>query len=226
MEFALPQRQQKKRPFAFGVVVMFHLLVGWALVSGLARKVVEVVKAPIETRLIEEVKPPPPPPPPEALPPPPKLAPPPPAYIPPPEIAVQPPPAPAPSITTTTVAPPPAPFAVAAPPAPEAPPAPPRIAAKPAIVNVAACAPSGDDYPAAAVRAEATGTTRLRFTIDGEGRLVKTDIVKPAGPSREHKLLDGTAARMLSQCRFTPGIDEHGRPVGATFEVDYVWKLS
>lgn len=52
------------------VVLLFHLLLGWALVTGLARKVVEEVGVLVETRLIEEVKPPeaqpqPPPPKPE-----------------------------------------------------------------------------------------------------------------------------------------------------------------
>lgn len=50
------------------VVVLFHLLLGWALVTGLARKVVEEVGVLVETRLIEEVKPPEP----QPKPPPPK----------------------------------------------------------------------------------------------------------------------------------------------------------
>lgn len=40
------------------VVLLFHLLLGWALVTGLARKVVDEVGVLVETRLIEEVKPP------------------------------------------------------------------------------------------------------------------------------------------------------------------------
>lgn len=40
----------------FSVVLLFHLLLGWALVTGLARKVVEEVGVLVETRLIEEVK--------------------------------------------------------------------------------------------------------------------------------------------------------------------------
>src|SRR6188472_1590974 len=99
------------------MVIVFHLLLGWALVTGLARKVVDVIKAPIETKIIEEIKKPPPDTPP---PPPPKLAAPPPPFIPPPEINIQVPTVTqAPTITTVTterpVAPPPP---VAAPPAP------------------------------------------------------------------------------------------------------------
>ena len=223
MNFAEDQRRPTKHFVALGVVVALHILLGYALVSGLARRVIEVVKAPIETKIIEEVKPPPPPPP-ENLPPPPKFAPPPPSFVPPPEVAVNPPPVPVPVITTTQETPPPQPVTVR-PTAPEAPPPPVRVAARPAIADPKSCAPKEDDYPAAAVRAEATGTTKIRFTIDGDGKLVKTEIVKSAGSTREHKLLDRTVVDKLSTCKFTPGVDETGKRVGASFDVDYVWKL-
>ena len=48
----------------FGIVVVLHLILGWALMNGLAQRLVEVIKSPLETKIIEEVKPPPPPPPP------------------------------------------------------------------------------------------------------------------------------------------------------------------
>ncbi len=227
MDFAQQQRNPGRHAVGFGIVLGLHLLMGWALVSGLAQRMVEVIKAPIETKIIEETKPPPPPPP-ENLPPPPKFAPPPPSFVPPPEINVTPPPTPAPTITTTTVAPPPAPVTIAPPPAPEAPPAPPappRVAAKPAIANVASCAPKNEDYPAAALRAEATGTTKVRFTIDASGKVVKAEVVKPAGASREHRMLDKVAVDKLSTCTFTPGSDENGKPAGGSFDVEYVWKI-
>ena len=44
--------------------VAFHVLIVYALVNGMAKKVVDVVRVPIETRLIEEIVEPPPPPPP------------------------------------------------------------------------------------------------------------------------------------------------------------------
>jgi TonB family protein len=100
-----------------------------------------------------------------------------------------------------------------------------RPVAKPALGNVAACAPKNDDYPAAAVRAEATGTTRIRFAVDASGRLASAEVVKPAGTSREHRQLDRVALAKLSECTFKPGSDETGRAVGGTFEVEYVWKL-
>jgi len=229
LDYAQQQRTPGKHVVGIGIVLGLHLLLGWALVTGLAQRMIEVIKAPIETKIIEEVKPPPPPPP-ENLPPPPKFAPPPPSFVPPPEVNVNPPPTPAPVITTTTVAPPPAPVTIAPPPpppapAPVAPPAPPRVAARPAIANVKDCAPTGDDYPAAARRAEATGTTKVKFTVGADGKLANVEVVRSAGPSREHKMLDRVAVAKLSECRFQAGRDTSGKPVGDSFEVDYVWKL-
>jgi periplasmic protein TonB len=228
VDFAQQQRNPGRHAMGIAIVLGLHLLLGWALVTGLAQRMVEVIKAPIETKIIEEAKPPPPPPP-ENLPPPPKFAPPPPSFVPPPEVVVNPPPTPAPTITTVQTPPPPAPVTIAPPPAPAAPPAPPappRVAARPAIANVQACAPTGEDYPAAAARSEATGTTKVRFNVSPEGKLVGAEIARSAGPTREHKMLDRVALAKLSECVFRAGADENGRPVGASFEVDYVWKLN
>jgi len=83
--------------------VGLHVVLGWALTSGLASKAVEALKKPIELALLPEVAPPPPPPPP-----PPKVVKiepvqkvvPPPAYVPPPKepvvVAAAPAPVPAP----------------------------------------------------------------------------------------------------------------------------------
>lgn len=227
MDFAQQQRNPGKHVVGIGIVLALHLVLGWALLNGLAQRLVEVIKAPIETKIIEEVKPPPPPPP-ENLPPPPKFAPPPPSFVPPPEVQVNPPPTPAPTITTTTVAPPPAPVTISpVQPAVVAPPAPPvpRSAAKPFVSNLGSCAPTSDDYPQAARRAETTGTTRVRFTVSAEGKLISADVVRSSGPSREHKMLDRVAVAKLSECAFKPGADESGRPMGASVDVEYVWKL-
>lgn len=227
MNYAEQQRDPGKHALGIGIVIVMHILLGWALVNGLARTVIEVIKGPIETKIIEETKPPPPPP--ENLPPPPKFAPPPPSFVPPPEVVVNAPPTPAPAITATTIAPPPAPPVAIAPaqaPVAEAPPAPPRVAARPAIGNVSTCAPKGDDYPAIAIKEEATGTTKVRFTVDASGKLASAEVVKSAGASRAHKALDRVAVQKLSECTFRPGIDENGKAVGGTFDVEYVWKLS
>ena len=230
MDFAQQQRKPGRHLVGIGLVVLMHLLLGWALVSGLARQVVEVVVAPIQTRILEDERRPPPPPPPP-LPPPPRVAPPPPSFVPPPEIVVAPPPVPAPTITTTPVAPPPAPVTIAPPPvvaapppAPPAPPAPPpKKPATPARIDFASC--TKPEYPTAARRAQAEGVTRIRFSIDASGAVSRADIERASGPSREHRLLDRAAVEALSACKFQPGTDEDGKPTGAYATVEYVWKL-
>ncbi|MEK8048324.1 energy transducer TonB, partial [Ideonella sp. LYT19W] len=52
--------EKKNKATGLLIVAGLHVVLGWALVNGLARKIVEVVKAPIETKIIEEIKPPPP----------------------------------------------------------------------------------------------------------------------------------------------------------------------
>lgn len=128
MDFSDRGADPKRHLMGFTFVVLFHALIVYALVTGLAKKVVDVVRAPIETKVIEEIKKPPPPP--EiVVPPPPKLEAPPPPFIPPPEVQIATPPPPAPTITAVTPTPPPAPVVIApAPPPPvvaEAPPPPP-----------------------------------------------------------------------------------------------------
>jgi protein TonB len=224
VDFAEQQRKPGKHLVALSVVAVLHILLGYALVNGLATKVVEVIKGPIETKIIEEVKPPPPPP--ENLPPPPKFQPPPPSFVPPPEVVVNPPPQMAPTITTTQEPPPVVAPVRIAPVAPEAPPVTSARAAVPTIVDASRCAPGPDDYPAAAVRSEATGTTLIRFTIDATGKVAGSQILKSAGSSREHKMLDRVAVEKFSTCKFTPGTDATGKAVGATKDVEYVWKLN
>lgn len=226
MDYAQQQRDPRKHLLNLSVVVLLHLLLGWALVAGLGRKVVEVVRAPIETKIIEEVKPPPPPPP-ENLPPPPKTAPPPPSFVPPPEIQVANPP-PAPTITTTTVVPPPAPPVriepaapgPAAPPAPPAPPAAPvRTAPK---LDFNACAKP--EYNAATRRAEAQGTVVVKYTMDVSGVITEAEVERSAGMSREHKMLDRMTLEAVKGCKGTPGTVD-GKPEKLSGRIEYVWKI-
>jgi len=129
-----------------------------------------------------------------------------------------------PTITVTTAPPPPA---VVVPPPVAAPPPPaPRIAAQPAVANAKDCAPTTEDYPAIAIKEEATGTTVVQFTVEASGKA--TAILKrSAGASRAHKALDRVALQKLSECKFRPGIDENGRAVpSAIVDVEYVWKLN
>ncbi|MBW8756019.1 MAG: energy transducer TonB [Burkholderiales bacterium] len=181
---------------------------------------VDVVKV-VEAKAVD-APPPPPPPPPKDLPPPPKNLPPPPVYVPPPPVDVPPPPI-APQITTTPNLPPPAPEPRIQPQAPVAPVATP-VTARPAKFNAndPACKP---EYPPAAVRAGATGVTKMRFVVDATGKVTSAEIVGSSGPTREHRLLDNAAKSTIAACPFTPGVDAEGHPTGTTVPVEYVWKL-
>jgi len=213
----------------FGLVLALHLVLGWALLTGLAQRMIEVIKAPIETKIIEEVKPPPPPPP-ENLPPPPKFAPPPPSFVPPPEVNVNPPPVVAPTITTVTTPPPPAPVRIEPPPAPvvvAAPPAPPPPPAAPVRVepkiDFNVC--SKPEYSSAARRAEAQGTVIVVYTMDTSGNISDAKIEKSAGPSREHKTLDRLTLEAVLACKGRPGSVD-GKPETLTARITYAWKLT
>jgi protein TonB len=118
------------------IVVALHVLIGYALASGMARKGLELIKKPLEAVVIQEViiPPPPPPPPPKKVEPPkeqPKVQAPPPPFVPPPD--VPPPVTSTAPVIVSTPTPPPAP-AVIAPPPPPAPPAPVVVAAPAPVV--------------------------------------------------------------------------------------------
>ena len=223
MDFAEQQRNPGKHVVGIGIVLAFHLLLGWALLTGLAQRMIEVIKAPIETKIIEEVKPPPPPPP-ENLPPPPKFAPPPPSFVPPPEVNVNAPPTPAPTITTTQVAPPPVAVTIA-PPAPvAAPPAPVAVAAVRTEPKLDFNVCDKPEYNAAARRAEAQGTVIVVYTMDTTGTINTATVEKSAGPTREHKMLDRLTLEAVQACKGKPGTLD-GKPEKLTSRVSYVWKL-
>ncbi|OWY39479.1 hypothetical protein CEK28_08380 [Xenophilus sp. AP218F] len=142
-------------------VVLFHALLIYALVSGLAQGVVKVIQQKVEVSVISEPPPPPPPPPPPkiekvvpaAAPPAPK------AYVPP---VVNPPPqvqsANAIAATTSDPAPQPTPK-----PAAEAPKGP--ISAK------ANCSHrENPEYPSKAQEDEIQGVVRVVFSVGGDGK--------------------------------------------------------
>ena len=209
MDFAQQQRNPGRHLIGFGIVVALHVLLGWALVTGLAQRMIEVIKAPIETKIIEEVKPPPPPP----------------SFVPPPEVQIANPTA-APTITTTQVAPPvtpmritPAPaVAASAPPAPRAP-----ARTEPRIDFQNAC--ERPEYNAAARRAEAQGSTTILFTMDTTGQISEATVEKSSGPSREHKMLDRLALEAVRNCKGTPGTVD-GKPEKLTSRITYVWRIT
>jgi len=197
MSYAV-QRDSSRRLTGLVAVVAFHVVLVYALVHGLARKIVEVVRAPLETKIIEEIKAPPPDKPPP--PPPPKLAMPPPPYIPPPEVTVQAPLVLAPTITAVTSVKPPDEYRT------------------PAVVDASTCEKPA--YPPAARRANETGIVRLTFLIDVDGKVLDSKIERTSGSRR----LDEAARGGLSLCRFKPAT-LNGRPERTWGRIEYVWKL-
>ena len=177
MDYSQRHADPKRHLVGLGIVILFHLLVVWALVSGLAKKVVDVVRAPIETKVIEEIKKPPPPPE-VVVPPPPKLEAPPPPYLPPPEVQIATPPPPQPTISVAPSPTPPAPVDIKpqAPPAPVAAPAPPPAA--PAVMAIGVVCPQmvPPKTPVKAAREGITGTVRAQATIRG-GKVIAVDIL-------------------------------------------------
>ena len=208
MDYGQYQRSHTRQTSSIAVVVVMHLLLGYALVTGLARKVVEVIKAPIETKIIEEVKKPPPDAPP---PPPPKLAAPPPPFIPPPEINIQAPVQVAPTITTvTTEKPPPAPPPqVYVPPAPVAPPPAPAVRKE-----YKASYRVEPTYPRQAISAGVTGKVIAWVRVAPNGTV--TDVTIRESTNR---IFDREVIRALSQWKFNP------EPVGFIGEYEIVFNL-
>ena len=194
MDFARQQRDPTKHLIGIGFVVLVHALVIWALVSGLARTMVEVIKKPLTATIIEEIKaPPPPPPPPRKIVEPPKVQPME-TYVPPPDVPV--PTVVAPVITSVTPTPPPEPVVIAAPAVVVAPPAPPR----PAQLRVTDRL-GGDDivYPRAAIRAGVEkGQVLARVLIDEKGNVYDVVIVRATPPRH----FDRAVIEALSTWRF------------------------
>jgi len=194
MNFSQRQADPRRHLVGLSVVILFHVFIVYALVTGLAKKVVDVVRAPIETKVIEEIKKPPPPP--EiVLPPPPKLEAPPPPYIPPPEVQIATPPPPQPTISVApSPTPPPPTLMTPTPPVVVAPPAPP--APRPTTMNIGvACATMVTPaMPVKASREGITGTVRARATIRG-GKVVAVEILS----SQPRGVFDAAVRNAMTQ---------------------------
>ncbi len=204
MNYADRERNPARHLPSISMVVGLHLLLGWALVTGLARKVVEVIKAPSETKIIEEIKKPPPDTPP---PPPPKLAAPPPPFIPPPEINIQVPVTQtAPAITVVQTTPPP----VAAP----APPAPP-VQSVPVRKEFKPLQRVQPTFPRQAIQQGLTGKVVAWVHVAPNGSVSNVEIKQST-----NRLFDREVVRALQQWRFAP------EPVGFIGEYEIVFNLT
>ena len=221
MDFSGRQQEPGKKFTGLGVVIVLHVFIGWAFVSGLATNVVKMIQKPMEA-VVKEAEPPPPPPPDAPPPPPPKLQTPPPPFIPPPEVQVQ-QQAPSPNAISTvsnvkpetnTMTKAPAPVAEA-----------PKAAAGPSIVPAqidfqqSGCKP---EYPRSSLRNEETGVTGLSVTVGADGNVTDVAIVKSSG---FRGLDNAVRSQLLSgSCKNKPGTVD-GKAQATTTRVDYVWKL-
>ena len=190
----------------FFTVLIVHAIIVYGLVTGSAHQVVERIRQPLMTTIIQEVKPPDQPPPLK-----PQLAPPPLPFIPLPEIKVRQPPT-ANAITQETkikpVEPPPV-----APPKKEA------VRVPPVIDAAHSC--QKPDYPAMSRRLEETGTVVLDFLIDVDGKVIDSKVTQSSGSAR----LDEAARQALALCNFKPGSVD-GKPERSWAQLRYDWILN
>lgn len=200
---------------SLGVVVILHVFLGYALISGLALKAVKVVVGPLETFEVEEPKieeePPPPPPEMEEIPP----------YVPPPEVVVETTAPPPPAITIQTTVPTPEPPRVVVAPPPPAPPAGPTQRASPRGRLGATI--SADDYPDASLRAEEEGVTAVRYEVNEQGRVTPGScaVTKPSGFDR----LDRRTCELVERrFRFNPAL-QGGTPVKENRSQSIRWTI-
>ena len=188
MSFVQPQKSATRHSMGIAVAIAFHILLVWALMNGLAHKVVQAISAPIETKIIEEVRPPPPPPKVIEMPPPPKFTPPPPAFVPPPEVHVQAAPPPQATITTVSAEPPPV-VAVAPAPRVEAAPAPAPAPAAAAVAASVVCSNYSAVMGEAAFPREASrvgiesGSALIQFTLGANGEVKDINSLRASHPA-------------------------------------------
>jgi protein TonB len=163
------------------MVVVLHGAVVYALVTGLAKQVVDVVRAPIETRVIEEIRQPPPPAE-VVVPPPPRLDAPPPPFIPPPEVQLQAPPAILPTITATPTPPPAAVAITPLAPTPSAP-APPAPVSAAVICSNFATVMGDAGFPREAIRQGLDkGDALIQFMLTAHGAVRDVRAVRASHP--------------------------------------------
>ena len=210
------QKLSGNRVTALIVVAILHIILVYALVTGLAYSAFQKVKERVETFDVKEEKPPeepPPPPPDQPLPPPPIVAPPPPISF----------SRPAPVLDTVTTPPPPAPiFTTAAPPPPPPPVASKARGAKPKGQGSWA-ARIQDNYPSAALRKEIEGTVGVRVTIGPDGRVSACTV---SGSSGSGDLDSAACDGMTRYARFEPALDAGGSPTTGSFSTRIVYKIN
>ena len=210
------QKMSGNRVTALIVVAILHIILVYALVTGLAYSAFQKVKERVETFDVKEEKPPeePPPPPPDQAPPPPIVAPPPPITF----------TRPAPVLDVVREAPPPPPAIVFT--------APPAAPPPPVASKARGAKPKGqgswaariqDNYPSAALRKEIEGTVGVRVTIGPDGRVSGCSV---SGSSGSGDLDSAACDGMTRYARFEPALDAAGNPTTGSFSTRIVYKIN
>ena len=200
-----------KRGLALLVVILLHVVVGYAFYSGLASRLVQTIIPPVEIAQIDKPKdvdkPPPPPPKLEEIKP----------YVPPPEfvdIQAAPEPTNAIAVVTQQVQAAPAPVAQAAPPAPKASTSIKMDPKHPLKIGE-------EYYPDASKRANEEGRCTVQVTVAADGRITAETIQTSSGfPRLDEACLKGVHGQRVIAAT------EDGKPVEKTVSIPIVWKLT
>ncbi len=87
----------------------------------------------------------------------------------------------------------------------------------------AACQPA---YPPAALNARVEGRTGMKVFVGTDGSIASVEVVRRAGDTPEHKLLDRTIAHALLGCpMYRPKLDADGQAVGYPMSLEFHWLL-
>ncbi len=206
-----PSMFSGKRGLALLVVILIHIVVGWAFYTGLASRLAQTIIPPVEIAQIDKPKdvdkPPPPPPKLEEIKP----------YVPPPEfvdIAAPQEPTNAIAVVTQQVQPTAAPVVTAAPPAPKA--------ATNIKMDPKHPLKIGEEYyPDASKRANEEGRCTVQVTVAADGRITAEQIQTSSGFPR----LDEACLKGVHGQRVIPATED-GKPIEKTVSIPIVWKLT
>ena len=188
-----------RRFFSIGAVALLHVVLIYALATGLASQLVQKLPEEFKAEVVQqevpknEVLPPPPP----------QLEKPPPPFVPPPEISVTTEAPAATAITQTTS----------------------QVAQKPAISAPASIGrphscPAERYYPAIGIRLNWSGTTGISYHIGTDGSVKDVHVTSSSG----HQELDDAAIRCASQWHYKAAI-QNGQPVEVPWQSSIKWQL-
>jgi periplasmic protein TonB len=183
MNYRYQPKDPSKRYTGLIFVIALHAFLGYALISGLARKGLDIIKKPLEAVVIQEVIIPPPP------------------FIPPPEVTPQVSTAP---VIVAAPTPPPAPVVIAPPPppAPPAPVAPPPAPKAPVKADIGLVCPTRvqPEMPRKALQDKTSGVVVAQIVVkDGAVK----DVTILSGPRVFHAAV--RSAMLQYKCVNEPG---------------------